>query len=181
MVKKLMIVFLAMGVFLAAVLVQMGMQGQLNMASINQMIGREGDQTAPVEEGDPLSPIAQRIKADRDALDQRKVDLDAKEARLQQRQQGLDETLKKITEIEARIQTGLGQFDEQQAAALEAVAKSLENMDEAKAAASLEAMDPERAAVLLPLIKDRNRGGILDAMEENSRNTILDVMQTSDF
>ncbi len=181
MVKKLIIVFLAFAAFLAAVLVQMGMQGQLNMASVNRVLGREAEQTAPVEEGDPLSPIAQRIKADRDALDQRKVNLDSREARLQQRQQLLDDTLKDITEIEARIQTGLGQFDEQQAAALEAVAKSLENMTDTTAALSLEAMNPERAAVLLPLIAERDRGKIFDAMKENSRNLVLEVMQSQDF
>ena len=181
MAKTLIIVFLAFAAFLVAVLVQMGMQGQLNMASVNRVLGREAEQTGPVEEGDPLSPIAQRIKADRDALDQRKVDLDSREARLQQRQQVLDDTLKKITDIEQRIQTGLGQFDQQQAAALQSVAKSLENMTDTTAALSLEAMDPERAAVLLPLIAERDRGKIFDAMQENSRNLVLEVMQSQDF
>lgn len=181
MLKTLIIVFLAFGAFVAAVLVQMGMQGQLNMASFNRMLGREVEQTAPVEEGDPLSPIAQRIKADREALDQRKTELDDREARLQQRQQTLDQTLQRISDIEQRIQTGLGQFDEQQTAALTAVAKSLENMTDTKAALSLEAMDPERAAVILPIIADRDRGKILDAMQETSRNLVLEVMQSQEF
>ncbi len=177
MMKIVGIAIAAMVVFLAAVLVPLAMTGKLNAGTIKKLAGREEKPVPPPDANENLSPLTVKIKEEQERLKEWQKDLQDREDRLDQREDLLDQTLAEIEKAQAEVKAALGQVDDQHAAALQQIAKTMEKMDPANAATDLAAMEAEDAAKIVPLISDRNRGKILDEMQPQPRSKLLEVLQ----
>jgi flagellar motility protein MotE (MotC chaperone) len=164
-------------VFLAAVLVPLALNGKLNAGTIKKLSGVEEKPAPPPDVNENLSPLTVKIKEEQERLHAWEKDLQDREDRLDQREELLDQTLAEVTKAQAEVKAGLGQLDEQHAAALQQIAKTMEKMEPTNAAIDLAAMSPEDAAKIVPLISDRNRGKILDEMQPKPRSELLSILQ----
>lgn len=166
--------------FMLAVLIPMGVTGNLNKAAFDTLLGRVPE-LAVIEE-DPASPLVVTLNAERTRLTEWDAQLKKQEELLALREGELSSTLAEVKTIQAEITSAMDELDERQTAGMTEVANTLSTMEAANAAIDLEAMTPEQAAMLLPMIDKKSRGEILDAMTDTQhRSLIFQIMQESKY
>lgn len=177
MLKILGVAALGIVCFLVAVIIPMAVTGNLNEETITRLFAGEQPPEATRTADDYLGPLAAKLRAQQERLDEWDTRLAQEDVRLTQRERIVDETLTQITQIQTDVSAAMDALDTEQQAAILSIAKTMAAMTARNAAIDLEAMSPEEAARILPLIKDRNRGKILDAMAADRRSLILQVLQ----
>ena len=173
-------IVVALAVFVGVILGTAAVKGQLSADAIKRIAGIEAEPPPPDPNAN-LGPLAQTRKAQQEKWAAWQRELADREARRDQREQLLDQTLAEITKMREEVMEAMEALDEEQVAALTDIAKSMEKMDPKNAAVDLEAMEPEKAARLVPLIKTSSRGKILDEMNADARNQINEVLQAKKY
>lgn len=177
MLKILGIAVLALGCFLAALVVPMVVTGQLNEDTLGVLFGADDTSVPEQSADDALGPLATKLRSEQKRLEEWDTKLGEEDARLTQRERIIDQNLGELKLIQTEVVTAMDALDADQQGAIQSIAKTMEAMSAQNAATDLAAMTPEEAARILPLIKDRSRGKILDVMDAEQRSLILQVQQ----
>ena len=177
MLKILGIAVLAIGCFLAALIVPMAVTGQLNEEILGALFGGEDTSASVNSDEGALGPLATKLRSEQKRLEDWDARLGDEDARLTQRERIIDENLTELKQIQTEVVTAMDALDADRQAAIQSIAKTMQAMSAQNAATDLQAMTPEEAARILPMIKDRNRGKILDEMDADRRSLILQVQQ----
>ncbi len=189
MIRIVLIAGIALLAFGAAIVVPIGLSGDLNADGLGKILGRTPP-AEPAEESEHKNPEtdiasawAGRLRDEEERQRKRAAELDERENRLELQEDDLEEQQAYIAELQTDINTKLDRLDGEENTRLADAAKLIEGMKATGAAESLAAMKPEEAAEIVRRMKPgRNVGKIMDAFTDAEvRNRILDELKARPY
>ena len=174
---KLLVVLLAFASFAAALLVPLGLSGNLNREGLEKILKRDAQRPVEAPQPDPATPLLRALNQQREALERREEELKEEEQRLRAMHADLEELREKVRDMLFKVQTTLSEEDEAHDERLQEVAQALSRMNPRNAAETMNSFTPDEAARVLRLIRDRDRIRILDAMDQEQAALILRTLQ----
>lgn len=189
MIRIVLIAAIALIAFGAAVVVPIGLSGNLNADGLGKILGRTPpadpteDADAKEPETDIASAWASRLRDEEERQRKKAAELDEREKRLDLQQDDLDKQQTYVEDLQTDINAKLDRLDGEENTRLADAAKLLEGMKATGAAESLAAMKPEEAAEIIRRMKPgKTVGKIMDAFTDaEARNRILDELKARPY
>jgi flagellar motility protein MotE (MotC chaperone) len=162
----LVVLFLAVVAFVAALAGGLAATGNLNEDSLKRLIPTDKKEAPTLAPVDDIGPLAQMLRDRERQLSEREQTLSEREQQVSARESALEEATNELDQKLVSIQDGLDQLDADQAERVLEVAVSLSEMDPAKAAETLQDFSPDEASTIVRQIKAKDRGAILDEIAD---------------
>ncbi len=181
--KYLLYGFIALLTFAAALAGTLAASGNLNAESLEKILAlsagpeESSEETLPTDEEDPLSSLAQALKAREQTLEKRAETLEEREKELDKRETELRTLDNTVQQRIKELNTLLSDSDNEREARRKTTALTLEEMDPTKAAERLTGLAPEEAVAILRLVDDKERAKILEEMTPEEATRLLRMFQ----